>query len=167
MTVFKIVIDQWQFLKLSLIDQWQFLKLSLIDQWQFWKVSRPVHGCTFTESVIDQWHFSRDLAIVAPLQKCHWSMTVFPQFSIWGPWQNCHWSINDNFPKHHWHTYSFTKLSLINQWQFWKVSRPVHGCTFTKVSLTIVNDIFSLTPWPYGLLYKSVIDWSMTICLWP
>ena len=59
MTVFKCVIDQWQFLKLSLIDQWQFLKLSLIDQWQFWKVSRPVHVCTFTENVIDQWQFSK------------------------------------------------------------------------------------------------------------
>ena len=41
-------------------------KMSLIDQLQFWKVSRPVHVCTFTENVIDQWQF----------QKCHWSMTV-------------------------------------------------------------------------------------------
>ena len=78
MTFFKSVIDQWQFLKLSLIDQWQFLKLSLIDQWQFWKVSRPVHGCTFTESVIDQWHFSK-VSLINDI------------------FQNCHWSINDNF----------------------------------------------------------------------
>ena len=90
MTFFKSVIDQWQFLKLSLIDQWQFLKLSLIDQWQFWKVSRPVHGCTFTESVIDQWHF--------------WKLSL----------------INDIFCKGAYMDRSryLSKLSLIDQWQF-------------------------------------------------
>ena len=95
MTFFKSVIDQWQFLKLSLIDQWQFLKLSLIDQWQFWKVTRPVHGCTFTKlSLIDQWQFPQTpLGYLAPLQ-------------------NCHWLINDNFLKHHWPTWHLYKIVI-------------------------------------------------------
>ena len=171
------LIDQWQFSQTPLSylaplqnchwsindnfpkhhwHTYSFTKLSLIDQWQFWKVTRPVHGCTFTEIVIDQ-----SMTILKGLEtcpwvhlyrKCHWSMTVFK--IVIDQWQ-------------------FLKLSLIDQWQFWKVTRPVPVCTFTESvidwSMTISKNVIdrSMKIFPKRLWHKvtfteSVIDRSMT-----
>ena len=77
----------------SINDSFQIV----IDQWQFWKVSRSVLGCTFTETVID-----RSMTILEGLKicprvhlyrKCHWSIN--DNFTK-HPSRKCHWLINDN-----------------------------------------------------------------------
>ena len=125
MTVFKIVIDQWQFQKLSFIND-TFLK-------------HHVHVCTFTKIVID-----RSMTILKGnetcpcmhlYRKCHWSMTVFK--SVIDQWQFLKLSLIDQWQ---FSSCGFMAICLMDIVIDRTVNDNVHKLSWAKLSLTSIND---------------------------
>ena len=78
-------------------------------------------------------------------------MTVFRGLQKVGSWtfRECHWPVNDSFRT------AFWKVSLIDQWQFWGVSKKLDPGPLESV----IDQSMTVLEQPS----KSVIDWSMTV----